>query len=68
MFAPDNERKSAMKNEYINEIINLLPYADADLLDFIFQLLKKSVELPINPSETHLQSAWHLQAAPGLIC
>ena len=46
-----------MKNEYINEIINLLPYADADLLDFIFQLLKKSVELPINPSETHLQSA-----------
>ena len=57
MFAPDNERKIAMKNEYINEIINLLPYADADLLDFIFQLLKKSVELPINPSETHLQSA-----------
>ena len=57
MFAPDNERKIPMKNEYINEIINLLPYADADLLDFIFQLLKKSVELPINPSETHLQSA-----------
>ena len=46
-----------MKNEYITEISNLLPYADADLLDLIFQLLKKSIEIPINPSETHLQPA-----------
>lgn len=46
-----------MKQEYIAEINNLLPNADADLLDFIFQLLKKSVELPINSSETHPQPA-----------
>ena len=46
-----------MKNEYITEITNLLPYADAELLDFVFQLLKKSVEIPVIPLETHLQSA-----------
>ena len=46
-----------MEKEYIAEINNLLTYADADLLDFIFQLLKKSVEIPISPSETHLQPA-----------
>ena len=46
-----------MKQEYIDEIKNLLPHADNDLLDFIFQLLKKSVEVPLNPSETHPQSA-----------
>lgn len=46
-----------MKQEYITEINNLLPYADIELLDFVFQLLNKSVEMPINPSETHLQLA-----------
>ena len=41
--------------EYITEINNLLPLADEELLDFVFQLLQKS----INPSmiETQLQSA-----------
>lgn len=46
-----------MKQEYIAEINNLLQHADADMLDFIFQLLKKSVEIPISSSETHLQPA-----------
>lgn len=46
-----------MKEEYTKEITNLLPFADEDLLDFIYQLLKKSVEATINPSETHPQSA-----------
>lgn len=46
-----------MKQEYITEINNLLPNADDDLLDFIFQLLKKSVEISISPSETHPQPA-----------
>ena len=43
------------KTEYINEINNLLNLADEELLDFIFQLLQKS----ITPSliETHLQPA-----------
>lgn len=34
--------------DYITEINNLLQLADEELLDFIFQLLKKS----INPSLT----------------
>lgn len=42
-----------MKKEYIAEINNLLPLADAELLDFIYQLLQKSV----TPSKEHLQSA-----------
>lgn len=42
-----------MKNEYIAEINKLLPLADAELLDFIFQVLQKS----ITPLETHQQSA-----------
>lgn len=46
-----------MKEEYIFEINNLLPHADSDLLDFVFQLLKKSVELPVKPLETSQQSA-----------
>lgn len=45
-----------MKEEYIVEINNLLPLADPDLLDFVFQLLKKSIE-QVNPSETQPQSA-----------
>ena len=50
-----------MTNEYIEKIESLLPYADEDLLDFVFQLLQKS----ISPSqiETQTQPAWHLQAA-----
>lgn len=46
-----------MNEEYIVEINNLLPHADAELLDFIFQLLKKSVEIPVKHSETSLQFA-----------
>lgn len=46
-----------MKQEYIAEINNLLPHADIELLDFVFQLLNKSIEMPVNPSETHLQPA-----------
>ena len=42
-----------MKNEYITEINNLLPLADEELLDFVFQLLQKSV----SPSIAHQQSA-----------
>lgn len=44
-----------MKNEYITEINNLLPHADEELLDFVFQFLQKS----INPSliDTHSQPA-----------
>ena len=44
-----------MKNEYIEKIESLLPLADEDLLDFVFQLLQKS----ISPSliETQTQSA-----------
>ena len=41
--------------EYINEINKLLKLADEELLDFVFQLLQKSVQ-PLNPLETHLQS------------
>lgn len=29
------------QTEYIHEITNLLQYADAELLDFVFQLLQK---------------------------
>lgn len=32
-----------MPNEYIAEINKLLPYADIDLLDYVLQLLQKSV-------------------------
>lgn len=38
-----------MKNEYITKINNLLPLADVELLDFIYQILNKSV----SPSEEH---------------
>lgn len=48
-----------MQKEYIEKITSLLPYADLDLLDFIFQVLQKSVEKPLkpNPSKEHPQSA-----------
>lgn len=42
-----------MKNEYIAKIDNILPFADEELLDFVFQLLQKSVNL----SEEHPQPA-----------
>lgn len=42
-----------MKKEYIEAINNLLPQADEELLDFVFQLLQKS----ITPFEEHPQSA-----------
>lgn len=34
-----------MKNEYITEINNLLPLADEELLDFVYQVLQKSITL-----------------------
>ncbi len=46
-----------MKKEYIKEINNLLPLADTELLDFIFQLLHKSVKKPVTPLKEHQQSA-----------
>jgi hypothetical protein len=46
-----------MKNEYIAEINNLLPLADIELLDFVFQLLQKSVDKPLTPLTEHPQSA-----------
>jgi hypothetical protein len=44
-----------MKQEYITAINNLLKLADEELLDFVFQLLQKSV----SPSllETHQRPA-----------
>lgn len=42
-----------MKTEYIAEINKLLPFADAELLDFILQVLQKS----ITPSEEQQQFA-----------
>lgn len=42
-----------MKNEYITEINNLLPLADEELLDFVYQLLQKSIK----PLETLQQLA-----------
>jgi hypothetical protein len=44
---------SPMKNEYITEINNLLPLADEELLDFVYQVLQKSITL----STERLQSA-----------
>jgi hypothetical protein len=46
-----------MKNEYIEQIDNLLPLADLELLDFIFQLLDKSVEKPVISVKEHQQFA-----------
>ena len=46
-----------MTNEYITEINNLLPLADVELLDFICQLLQKSVPQSVTPSEMQIQSA-----------
>lgn len=42
-----------MKEEYITEINKILPLADEELLDFVYQLLQKS----INPLELHQQPA-----------
>ena len=49
------------KTEYITEINNLLNLADEELLDFVFQLLQKS----INPSALQTQSAWYLPFVQG---
>lgn len=46
-----------MNNEYITAINNLLQQADIELLDFVFQILQKSLENPIIPLETNLQPA-----------
>ena len=43
--------------EYITEINKLLPLADVELLDFVYQLLQKSIPQSVTPSETQLQSA-----------
>jgi hypothetical protein len=45
-----------MKNEYIEKIESLLPYADIDLLDFVLQFLQQSIEIPLTPS-SELQPA-----------
>ena len=45
-----------LKTEYIAEINNLLPLADIEQLDFIYQLLQNSIPQSIT-SETQLQSA-----------
>jgi hypothetical protein len=46
-----------MKQEYITEITDLLPLADVELLDFIYQLLQKSIEQTLTSSEMHPQPA-----------
>ena len=45
------------KTEYINEINNLLNLADLELIDFIYQLLQKSVPDSITPLTEHQQIA-----------
>jgi hypothetical protein len=45
-----------MKNEYIEKIESLLPYADIDLLDYVLQFLQQSIEAPLTPS-SELQPA-----------
>ena len=58
VLAPSNERiDKPMKEEYITEINNLLPLADVELLDFVFQLLQKSIDKPIKPLTEHQLSA-----------
>lgn len=57
VLAPETERTDClMKKEYISEIKNLLPFADEELLDFVFQLLCKSVEKPLTPLGERPQS------------
>lgn len=46
-----------MKKEYIAEINKLLPNADVELLDFIYQLLQKSVDVSFTPLEMNPQTA-----------
>lgn len=47
------------KTEYVNEINNLLPFADVEILDFIYQFLQKSVDttLQVTPLIEHSQPA-----------
>ena len=58
MFLPRNDERidSPMTNEYIEKIESLLPYADIELLDFVFQFLQQSIETPLIPS-SELQPA-----------
>ena len=46
-----------MKKEYIAEINNLLPNVDVELLDFIYQLLQKSIDKSFSSLEMHPQPA-----------
>lgn len=46
-----------MQKEYITEINNLLPLADDELLDFVLQLLQRSIEKSVTPFASHQQSA-----------
>ena len=48
--------EAPMTNEYIEKIESLLPYADIELLDFVFQFLQQSIETPVIPS-SELQRA-----------
>jgi hypothetical protein len=45
------------KKEYIAEINSLLNLADLELIDFIYQLLQKSVPDDITPLKEHQQIA-----------
>lgn len=45
------------KKEYIAEINSLLNIADLELIDFIYQLLQKSVPDSVTPSKEHQQIA-----------
>jgi hypothetical protein len=57
VLAPDERRTPHMKKEYIAEINKLLPNADVELLDFIYQLLQKSVDVSFTPLEMNPQTA-----------
>lgn len=46
-----------MKDEYITEINTLLQFADEELLDFVYQLLQKSIAQPVNSLTLQQQSA-----------
>ena len=50
-----------MENQYIFKIEELLPKADVELLDFIYQFLYKSV----NPAEEHQGAVQDLKVSRG---
>ena len=47
------------KTEYVEKIETLLPYADIEILDFVFQFLQKSIDATaqITPLVEHSQPA-----------